>query len=130
MMTLIPLACAAALNLLLALLLTPELGVEGPAVATAAALVVAFPLLLRAGLRASGAGLGELGARALVPAYALGALLAAGLVAIRLAFDPDTLPAVATLAVAGVLLYWAAFYALVLDADERGLARGLLRRAA
>jgi O-antigen/teichoic acid export membrane protein len=122
------LACAAALNLLLALVLTPELGVEGPAVATAAALVVAFPLLLRLGLRASGARLGELAARALAPAYALGALLAAGLVAIRLALDPESLPAVGALAVAGVVLYWAAFYALVLDADERTLARGLLQR--
>ncbi len=121
------LACAAALNLLLALILTPELGVEGPAVATAAALVLAFPLLLRLGLRASGTRLGELGTRALVPAYAPGLALAAGLVAIRLLLEPESLPAVAALAVAGVGLYWTAFYALVLDADERVLARGLLR---
>jgi len=124
------LACAAALSLVLALVLTPELGVEGPAVATAGALLAAFPLLLRVGLRASGVRLVDLGARALLPAYGLGALLAGLLVAVRLALEPETLPGVAALAVAGVALYWESFYALVLDTDERALARGLLRRAA
>src|SRR5215211_6569740 len=54
------LACAAGVNLVLALVLTPELGVEGPAVATAGALAAAFPVLLRVGLRVSGVPLGEL----------------------------------------------------------------------
>jgi O-antigen/teichoic acid export membrane protein len=120
------LAAAAALSLVLALVLTPELGVEGPAVATAVALAAAFPVLLRAGLRASGARLGELLGRALIPAYGLGAVLAAALAAVRWGLEPETLPAVAAAAIGGVLLYWAAFYALVLDPDERALARGLL----
>jgi O-antigen/teichoic acid export membrane protein len=124
------LASAAGLNLVLALVLTPELGVEGPAVATAGALAVVFPLLLRTGLRASGVSLAELLARAVIPVYALGALLAGILVAVRFLLEPDALPAVAAVAVAGVALYWAAFYALVLDEDERELARGLLRRRA
>jgi O-antigen/teichoic acid export membrane protein len=124
------LAAAAALNLVLALALTPELGVEGPAVATAGALAVAFPLLLRTGLRASGAELPDLLRRALFPGYGLGALLAGALLAIRFGLEPDTLPAVAAAAVAGVGGYWAAFYALVLDPGERDLARGLLRRRA
>jgi O-antigen/teichoic acid export membrane protein len=122
------LACAAGLNLVLALILTPELGVEGPAVATAGALTAAVPILLRAGLRASGAQLTELLRRAAIPAYALGAVLAGVLLAVRLGLEPGTLPAVASLAVAGVVLYWAAFYALVLDPGERALVRGLLRR--
>jgi O-antigen/teichoic acid export membrane protein len=124
------LACAAALNLVLALVLTPELGVEGPAVATAGALAAAFPLLLRTGLRASGVPLAELLARAGIPVYALGALLAGVLLAVRFLLEPDALPAVAAVAVAGVALFWTAFYALVLDEDERELARGLLRRRA
>ena len=124
------LACAAGLNLVLALILTPELGVEGPAVATAGAFVAALPVLLRVGLRASGLELMELLRRAAMPAYGLGAVLAGVLVAIRLGLDPETLPAVASLAVAGVLLYWVAFYALVFDPDERALVRGLLRRGA
>jgi len=124
------LACAAGLNLVLALILTPELGVEGPAVATAGALLAALPVLLRAGLRASGTKLAELLGRALMPAYALGAVLAGVLLAIRFGLEPATLPAVAAVAVAGVVLYWVAFYALVLDADERALVRGLMRRGA
>jgi O-antigen/teichoic acid export membrane protein len=120
------LAAAAALSLVLALVLTPDLGVEGPAVATAVALAAAFPVLLRAGLRASGARLGELLRRALIPAYALGALLAGALAAVRWGLEPETLPAVSAAAIGGMLLYWAAFYALVLDPDERALARGLL----
>jgi O-antigen/teichoic acid export membrane protein len=124
------LAAAAALNLVLALVLTPELGVEGPAIATAGALAAVFPLLLRTGLSASGVELPELFRRALFPAYALGALLAGALLAVRFGLKPDTLPAVATAAVAGVGGYWAAFYAFVLEPGERELARGLLRRRA
>jgi len=124
------LACAAVLNLVLALILTPELGVEGPAVATTAAFVAAFPLLLSTGLRASGVLLNDLIRRALAPAYTLGALLALLLVGIRIGLHPDTLPVVGVVSVAGVALYWTAFYALVFEPSERELARGLLRRRA
>jgi O-antigen/teichoic acid export membrane protein len=116
-------------NLALALLLTPELGVEGPAVATTVPFVVAFPLMLRLGLHASGASLAELARRALAPAYLLGAALALALLAVRAGVDPHTLPAVASAAICGVLAYWAGFYALVLDPDERSLVRGLATRA-
>ncbi len=122
------LACAAVLNLGLALALTPSLGVEGPAVATAGAFGVVLPLLLRIGLRASGAELSDLLRRAMLPAYAAGALLAGALAGIRFGLEPDTLPAVAGVAIASVLGYWAAYYALVLDPPERELVRGLLGR--
>ncbi|HVG74955.1 MAG TPA: oligosaccharide flippase family protein [Thermoleophilaceae bacterium] len=122
------LACAAAINLVLALILTPKLGVEGPAVATAGAFAVVFPVLLRTGLRASGASLEELARRAMAPAYALGALLAGILAAIRFGLEPETLAPVAATAILGVLAYWAAYYGLVLDPGERELVRGLLRR--
>ena len=122
------LACAAALNLLLAVILTPQLGVEGPAVATTAALVAAFPFLLSAGLRAAAVLWTDLVRRALAPAYVLGGLLALLLVAIRFGLDPETLPPVALVSVAGVALYWAAYYAFVLDSDERALVTGMARR--
>jgi O-antigen/teichoic acid export membrane protein len=116
-------------NLAIALLLTPELGVEGPALATAIPFVVAFPVMLRLGMRAAGVPLGELARRAFAPAYLLGAALALTLLALRTGLDPRTLPVVAAAAVGGVLAYWAAFYALVLDPDERALVRGLATRA-
>jgi O-antigen/teichoic acid export membrane protein len=112
-------------SLALSLILTPELGLEGPALATAIPFVAAFPAMLRVGLRASGAGLGELARRAWLPAYTLGTALAAALVAVRLVAEPHTLPGVLCAAVGGVLAYWLAFYALVLDGEERALARGL-----
>jgi O-antigen/teichoic acid export membrane protein len=120
----------AGLNLALSLALTPALGLEGPALATAVPFVLAFPAMLALGLRAGGGvSLGELARRAWLPAYGLGAGLAAALVALRLAADPETLAAVLTAAAGGVLAYWLAFYALVLDHGERALVSGLLRRS-
>ena len=116
-------------NLALALLLTPELGVEGPALATTIPFVIAYPLMLRIALLAAGVSLGELARRALAPAYLLGGLLALALMALRVGVDPRTLPAVALVAIGGVLAYWAAFYTLVLDPGERALVRELATRA-
>jgi O-antigen/teichoic acid export membrane protein len=118
----------AAANLALSLVLTPELGLEGPALGTAIPFFAAFPFLLRLGLRASGAGLGELARGAYLPALALGAALALGLVLLREALDPDSLPLVLALAGGGLAGYWAAFYGLVLTPDERALARGFVSR--
>src|ERR687894_389302 len=86
------LVAVAVANLGVALILTPELGLEGPAIATALPFFVAFPALLRVGLSASGASLGELARRAWLPAYGLGAVLGGALVAVRLAGGPPTPP--------------------------------------
>jgi hypothetical protein len=64
----------------------------------------------------------------MVPAYAPGAVLAGALAAIRFGLEPETLAPVAATAILGVLAYWAAYYAFVLDAGERELVRSLLRR--
>jgi O-antigen/teichoic acid export membrane protein len=115
--------CVAAANLVLALVLTPELGLEGPAIATAVPFAIAFPFMLHLGLEASGASLRELARRAWAPNYALGAALALLLVAGRAVLPMDRTVAVLALAAAGVLLYWATFFALVLDPGERALVR-------
>jgi O-antigen/teichoic acid export membrane protein len=118
----------AALNLALSLVLTPALGLEGPALATAIPFALAFPLVLGVGLRAGGGvELGELARAAWLPAYGLGLLLAGALVALRLTVDPETLPAVLGAAAGGVLAYWAAFFVLLLRPHERALVRGLFR---
>jgi O-antigen/teichoic acid export membrane protein len=118
----------AALNLALSLALTPSLGVKGPAIGTAAAYVVFFPLMLRIGLAAGGVSLAELARAAWVPAYALGAVLGAVMVALRLALDPHGTVVVIALVVAGPLAYWAAYVLLVLDGSERALVRSLVLR--
>ncbi len=118
----------AALNLALSLALTPSLGLEGPALGTAIAYVAGFPLMLRIGLGVGGLSLGELARGAWLPAYALGAALAAALVGLRLALDPHSLAPVAALVVAAPLAYWAAYYGLVMDATERAFVRSLVLR--
>jgi O-antigen/teichoic acid export membrane protein len=111
----------AAANLVLSLVLTPELGLEGPALGTALPFFLAFPIVLRLGLRASGAPLGELARRAWLPNYALGAALAVLLVVGRALLPMDEGAVAIALAVAGPLAYWAAFYVGVLAPDERRL---------
>jgi O-antigen/teichoic acid export membrane protein len=113
--------CVAALNLVLSLSLTPAIGLEGPAIATAVPFFLAFPVLLRLGLRASGATTAELARRAWAPNYALGAALALALIAGRATLPMDSTIAVLALAAGGVLAYWAVFALAVLDAGERGL---------
>jgi O-antigen/teichoic acid export membrane protein len=117
---------AAALNLVLALVLTPSLGVEGPALATALPFFLAFPFMVSLGLRASGAQLADLAARAWLPSYLLGGALALVLLAWRELAENSTL-AVAGGAL-GPLLWWLVFYRFVLDPGERELVRGLVRR--
>ena len=116
-------------SLVLSLVLTPELGLEGPALATAVPFAVAFPVLVRVALAASGASLSELAARAWAPNYLLGAVLAALLVAPRVVLDPDSLLAVADAGRRRAARLLGAFYGLVLDREERALARGLVMRA-
>jgi O-antigen/teichoic acid export membrane protein len=117
------LAIVAAANLALSLALTPIFGLEGPALGTAIPYLVAFPFLVRLGLSATSLSLRELAREAWLPAYSLGAALAACLGALRLLAEPDTLAAVAGAAVGGVLAYWAAFYLLWMRRSERALVR-------
>jgi hypothetical protein len=74
----------------------------------------------------------ELAREVWLPAFGLGAALAGGLVAVRALTPLDTLPGVLLALVGGVLLYFAAYYALCLRPAERRLVRSLLpgRRAA
>jgi len=56
-------------------------------------------------------------------------LLAVALLLGRAVLPMDSTAAVLGLAAACLLLFWGAFYAFVLAADERALARGLLSRS-
>lgn len=120
-------AAVAVGDVVLALALIPWLGLEGVAIATALPYLLAFPVLLRMALQASGVGVGELVRQAFVPSLALGAALAALLGALRLVVDIEGAPAVVAAALGGLALYWVAFYALWLRPDERGLVRQVAR---
>jgi O-antigen/teichoic acid export membrane protein len=115
-------------NFALSLALTPELGLEGPALATAAPFFLAFPFMLRLGLRASGARASELVRFAWMPNYLMGGCLALALVVARASLVLDDTLTVLAVAAGGPLLYWSAFYAVVLDGSERELIRSLVSR--
>jgi O-antigen/teichoic acid export membrane protein len=117
-------------TIVLALILVPAFGLDGAALATAIPYVALFPYMLRVTLRAVPVPLTELIRRAFVPAWALGTVLAAALVAVRAIADPSTAIAVAAVAFGGLALYWAAYYVLCLDSGERGLVRSIPRIAA
>jgi O-antigen/teichoic acid export membrane protein len=113
----------AALNLVLAVALIPPLGLEGAALATSAPYLALFPVLLRMTLLRVPVPLAALVREAFLPAYVLGAALAALLGTIRLAVDVHGLGLVAALALAAPLLYWCAYYAICLAPPERRLVR-------
>jgi O-antigen/teichoic acid export membrane protein len=115
-------------SVLLALALVPPLGLDGVALATTVPYVLLFPYLLRVTLRAIPVPVPELARRAFVPAWALGLVLGGGLVAVRIALEPESTLAVAVTAAGGLLVYWVAYYALALDRGERALVRGVLSR--
>ncbi len=115
-------------TVVLALVLVPELGLDGAALAMAIPYVALFPYMLRITLRAVPVPVGELVGRAFVPAWLLGAALAGVLGAVRVTVDPEGAVAVVATAAVALAVYWAAYYAVALSGDERALVRGLARR--
>lgn len=113
----------ASASVALALVLVPWLGLDGAALATTLAYVALFPYLVRITLRVVPVSPGELARRAYAPAWALGAVLAAGLAAVRLTLDPETVPGVAAAALGGLAAYWVVYYLVCFDRDERALVR-------
>ncbi len=114
-------------NLALSLALTPWLGLEGVVIGTAVPYICAFPILLRVVLAETGVEGSDLLRQGFMPAWVLGAALAAALGVLRVIAELDTVLTVAAAIVAGGALYWAAFYSLVLSAEERALVRDVAR---
>ena len=108
-------------NLAISLALTPLIGLEGVAIAMAVPYFAVFPFLMRVLLRLVPVPAGTLLREAFLPAYAVGLGLAAVLAGARVAFELDTLGPALVAVVAGPLLAWIAYYAVVLRPDERVL---------
>jgi polysaccharide transporter, PST family len=121
------LSAVAVANLALSLALTPWLGLEGPALGTAIPYFVAFPFILRLTLSTAPFRLSELVREAWLPAYSLGAALAACLAVVRVAAEPRTLVALLAVVLAALAGYWLAFYGLWLRPSERRLVRDTAR---
>ena len=112
-------------NLAISLALTPWLGLEGVTIGTALPYFAVFPFTLRQVRHVVPVGFAELFRESFLPAYVLGAVLAGALVLLRVAAPPETVPAVLAAVIGGIVLFWVAFYALVMRPGERGLVRDI-----
>jgi hypothetical protein len=87
-----------------------------------------FPFFMRYALGRHGLSVSEFTRVVWLPAYGTGAALAVGLLVVRQVVALKTLPTVLGIAVAGVLLSWAGFYALLMSSEERAMFRRMVRR--
>lgn len=119
----------AGVNLALALILTPFLGLEGVALAIALPYFFLFPIffhLVRTTFPA--ATVRDFAREAWLPTYSLCALLAVALGAVRLFFEPDTLLELGVVVVGALALYALAWVAAFAKPGERALVRSFLGR--
>lgn len=120
-------AAVAVLDVALALSLTPSIGLDGVALATAAPYLVTFPVLMRMVLDAVPVEPARLAREAFLPALSIGAGLAAGLGVVRALSPLSAAPQVGVVALAALALGWGAYYALWLAPAERELVREVAR---
>ena len=118
----------ALVNLVLSVALTAWLGLIGVAIGTTGAYLLLVPYFASFAFKGRGVKARDLAGAAWIPAYTGGILLAAGLLALRLAVPLDHVWSVVAAIVGGVGAYWLAFYVLVLRPDERDLVRSIARR--
>jgi O-antigen/teichoic acid export membrane protein len=125
-------ALVALANLALSLALTPSLGLNGVVLGTAISYVVSFPFFLAFVLRTLPLKLSQLVREAWLPAYLTGAVLAVGLITVRLTLPLDRLSQVIAVGLIGLALYWTIYYLAWLRPSERLLvkhvAMALVRR--
>jgi O-antigen/teichoic acid export membrane protein len=114
-------------NLVLSLGLTPSLGLNGVVLGTTIAYAAAFPFLIRITLATFPVHLAELAREAWLPAYLTGALVGAGLLAVRVTVTLDGLLSVSLAGVIAVLTYWTIYYAVWLRPRERDLLKSVAR---
>lgn len=115
-------------NVVLALSLTPSLGLKGVAIGIAVPPAVFLPWFVRLALVEFDVRIADLARGAWVPAYINCAVLAAGLLVLRHTVDPHSLVVVVALAAGGLAAVFAAYWFVWFDDAERRLVRGLLRR--
>ena len=118
----------AALNLALALVFTPWLGLVGPVLSTALSAVALFPWFLKLVREHLGVRWRDLARQAWLPAYVVGAAVAVVCGAARLLVDLHSLPAIAIVSTGSLALGWGLYWVLYLNAGERNLVQDFFRR--
>lgn len=113
-------------NLLIALPLTPILGLTGIALGITVPQMLALPWLVAIALREFDVDVRDLARGAWLPAGLSSAALAFFLVAARALLHPHTLPVVLGLAMAGLAAVFAGYWLVWFDASERALVLRLV----
>ncbi len=114
-------------NLVLSVILTPLIGLEGVVIGTAVPGFIVVPVILRLAVRTFGVTVRELEDRVWIPAFSLAAVLAAVLIAVRIFASPQGVIQVAALSAASLLAYWLAYAVIWLEPGERLLLRDVGR---
>jgi PST family polysaccharide transporter len=115
-------------NIVLALSLTPSLGLKGVAIGIAVPPAVLMPWFIGLAVREFDVRVADLARGAWLPAYVSCAALAAGLLLLRSVVHPHSLVVVGALAVGGLAAVLALYWLVWFDASERRLVLGLVRR--
>ena len=115
----------AAINLVLSLILTPLLGLEGVALGTTCAYLAVLPFWVRFVVGRFEISIGQLARQAWLPAYVGGGAAAAAALTGRLALDVGGPVEVVVTLAASTLLGWTIVYFAFLSGDERRLVRSL-----
>jgi O-antigen/teichoic acid export membrane protein len=113
-------------NLGLSLGLTPSLGLNGVVLGTTIAYALGFPFFVWVILSTFPVTLGDLVRDVWVPAYVTGAVVAGGLLAVRLTLHPGSLPSVIGSGLVTVGAYWAIYYVVWLKPAERVLVKSVV----
>jgi O-antigen/teichoic acid export membrane protein len=119
----------AGINLALSLALTPLFGLVGVAIGTTAAYLAVQPFFLRYALARRRIALSEFARTAWIPAYGASAIVALGLLVVRLTVSLDGTITVLAVAAAATLAGYALVLAVFFDAGERAMFRSFMRRA-
>jgi O-antigen/teichoic acid export membrane protein len=111
-------------NLAISLALTPSLGLEGVTIGTAVPYIAIYPFFLRVVLKlVPTVKFRDLAREAFMPAYVLGAVLAAALAAARILLDLDSVIPLVAVSLGGLAAFWLAYYVVWLRPEERTLVR-------
>ncbi|MEA2494993.1 MAG: hypothetical protein QOJ29_2904 [Thermoleophilaceae bacterium] len=119
----------ALINLAVSLALTPSMGLNGVVIGTVAGYALTFVPWLRFTTRFLPVTYRDYWREIVLPPLALGVPLAAALLIVRVAIPLENVAVVASVAVGAVALYFVAYWAFAMDANERALARSLVRPA-
>lgn len=115
----------ALMNLAASILLTWQFGLNGVVLGTSISFLLTFPIFLAKASSTLHFTLGDLVGAAWIPSYSIGAIIAGGLIAIRLLIGIDNLGELIALLVGSPMLYWCLFYMVWATPGERGLVQDI-----